>query len=141
MWETDEIAQLAHWVRVHGADAWCLVAKEMPGRTLEQCRSRWKNNAETKRASFSIADDLEILSRVAVPMSSWSRIAKDFEGTSGQGINLRWHTLMRRSTAPDGRSWSTLEAAAREDVLQQRGPPQGDTSSVSEKIEGCQTGP
>ena len=58
-WKTDEIAQLAHWVRVHGA-AWSFIANKMPGRTPEQCRQRWVTNAETKRASFSLADDLAI---------------------------------------------------------------------------------
>ena len=115
-WKTDEIAQLAHWVRVHGA-AWSFIANKMPGRTPEQCRQRWVTNAETKRASFSLADDLAILKRVAAPMSSWAAIAKDFDGTSGTHIRNRWLLLMRRSTAPDGSSWSTLEAAAREEVL------------------------
>jgi len=116
-WGIEEIAQLARWVGVYGADAWFSVANEMPGRTVDQCRKRWTKNAQTKRASFSVEDDLELLRRVAAPMSSWAAIAKDFVGTSGTDIHTRWVSLMRRSMAPDGSSWSTPEAAVREEVL------------------------
>ena len=116
-WGIEEIARLARWVGVYGADAWFSVANEMPGRTVDQCRKRWTKNAQTKRASFSVEDDLELLRRVAAPMSSWAAIAKDFVGTSGTDIHTRWVSLMRRSMAPDGSSWSTPEAAVREEVL------------------------
>jgi hypothetical protein len=42
-WEEDEDKKLRDAVRTHGGKDWVVIAAQVPGRTKEQCRRRWRD--------------------------------------------------------------------------------------------------
>jgi hypothetical protein len=91
-WSKEEEAQLRAAVEEHGME-WSKVAKMLPGRSQNSCRSRWyftTANA-SKRGHWSSKEDALLSEAVKMyPYGEWARVARRVPGRTDRQCRRRW---------------------------------------------------
>jgi len=97
-WTPKEDQELMYFYKKYGK-RWALLAKLMKTRNSKQIRDRYLNCLDDKlcKKSFTDADDQKITKLIYVFGSNWSRIAKEFEGRTGDNIKNRYYWSIRHS--------------------------------------------
>jgi hypothetical protein len=100
-----EDEQLRYLVSLYGASQWKNVAWGMNGRTVRQCRERWKYYLEPgiKREEWDEAEDKTLMQKYDEMGPKWAQIAQFFSGRTDIDLKNRFHKL-QRSGATSGRN-------------------------------------
>jgi myb proto-oncogene protein len=101
-WTEDEDGELKDAVNTHGGKDWAAIAALVPGRTKNQCRSRWQDvlDPSVDRANgrrFGWTEDEASKLEDAVQThggNNWSVIAAFVPGRSAKQCYNRWHRVL-----------------------------------------------
>jgi hypothetical protein len=101
-WTADEDKKLRDAVRRHGGKDWDRIATLVPGRTKNQCRSRWHdalvcNIDPTTARAGKLEDDEDRILKNAVPAQgrkNWKEIAALVPGRTQKQCSNRWHDAL-----------------------------------------------
>jgi hypothetical protein len=101
-WAEDEIIKLKAAVQTHGDKNWSAVAALVPGRTRNQCLSRWKNVLdpnvnEASGCTGKWSEDEDIKLKDAVEThggKDWYKIALLVPGRTQKHCSSRWHDVL-----------------------------------------------
>jgi hypothetical protein len=94
-WTREEDATLTELVRSLGAGRWAEIARQMEGRTDQQCMGRWRRHLDPaiRREEWSGEEDERLRALHAQYGTSWSRISKGLRGRTSQQCRARFHQL------------------------------------------------
>ncbi|KAJ1975320.1 hypothetical protein H4R35_003193 [Dimargaris xerosporica] len=104
VWSKAEDNALRSAVQKHG-HKWSLVAREIQGRTDDQCAKRWREFLDPRidRTNWTPEDDARLLKSVRDLGSQWQKIAQAyFPGRPGTHCRNRWRRLMRQKVGTKG---------------------------------------
>jgi hypothetical protein len=122
----DEDEVLRALVGRFGTNSWSEVADAIPGRTIRQCRDRWKHYlACDARGPWTPEEDDLLLEKIQIYGLKWSRIAELLTNRTDLDVKTRWHEILRGQK----RSISPPRSVKRERVP----PPQDATNPSSPK--------
>jgi hypothetical protein len=112
-WTPAEVSNLKEAVKKCGKD-WATVAKLVPGRTNEQCRSRWVailDVSNGKKGEWTPAEDAKLTKAVNKHGNNWVTVATLVPGRTNMQCRQHWvHTLDRTNTGKEGK-WTPAEDA------------------------------
>jgi hypothetical protein len=87
-------------------EGWQYVASQVKGRSARQCRERWCGYLAPgiRMEPWTEAEDRLLVARISQFGHQWTRIAKDFNGRSGNDTKNRWYSHLKEMTCrmPDG---------------------------------------
>jgi hypothetical protein len=85
-------------------ELWCDIAKCLPGRTIEQCRRRWRYYLapEVRSEPWTPEEDELLLQKVNAMGRRWSAMKPFFNGRSIVDIKDRWNHHVESKTIHDG---------------------------------------
>ena len=89
-WTKLEDALLVRLVELHG-NKWALIARNMPGRTDQQCMGRWRRHLDPtiRRDRWKPEEDLLLCALWKKYGNAWSQISKGMEGRTPQQCRTR----------------------------------------------------
>lgn len=89
--EKEDDLFIAH-VKEYGPNKWGLLAKQMTGRTVQQCCMRWKNylDPSLKKEAWTQEEDELLFKLQRTYGNCWRKIAALMTGRSGNAIRNRW---------------------------------------------------
>jgi hypothetical protein len=95
----DEDAQIRHFVDLHGARQWDLLAQALTDRNPRQIRDRWVHYLSplVSTKPFSLDEDRQLLRLCLQHGTQWSVLVKHFPGRTDINLKNRWNKLQRRS--------------------------------------------
>lgn len=108
VWTDEEDLLLATWQKKVG-NKWSEVAKQIPGKTGQQCAQRWRHrvNPNIKRDKWDEHED-ELLTRLVQEHGNhWATIARHVPGRTDQQCMGRWKRHLDPSIKRD--KWSVQE--------------------------------
>jgi hypothetical protein len=120
MWTGDDDNKLKDAVQTHGGKNWIAIAALVPGRTREQCHSRWHkildpriNPANRRTGEWSEDEDIKLKNAVEKHAGKdWAAIAALVPGRIGSQCYHRWQKVLdARVDRTPGRSgkWTSDE--------------------------------
>jgi len=85
---------------------WVLVAENIPGRTVKQCRERWFSNLNPNiiKGQWTEEEDVLLIEMQQAEGNCWARIARRLTGRTEHAVKTRHRSLMRarkRTWAPE----------------------------------------
>jgi len=91
VWTEEEDSLLAEWQKKVG-NKWSEVAKQIPGKTGQQCAQRWRHrvNPEIKRDKWDEDEDELLTALVQKYGNAWAEIARHVPGRTDQQCMGRW---------------------------------------------------
>jgi hypothetical protein len=106
-WTEDEDIKLKKAVQMHGGKNWAAIAAMVPGRTVNQCKSRWHNNLDPSVAPTGVrtctwTDDEDLKLKAAVQThggKNWNAIATMVPGRTHKQCYKRWYNVLDPSIA------------------------------------------
>jgi hypothetical protein len=101
---------LTHLVGVHGTHNWKAIAWHMNGRTVRQCRERFKYYLEPgiKRPVWTDDEDRLLMDRYATIGPKWAQIAAFFNGRTDIDLKNRYQRLQRAMKPSKKHGWGDL---------------------------------
>ena len=93
-WSKEEDTLLVQLVHQYG-NHWAQIARNVPGRTDQQCMGRWKRHLDPniKRANWSLNEDIVLCALYFRYHTQWSAIARGLDGRTPQQCRTRWQNL------------------------------------------------
>jgi hypothetical protein len=131
-WTADEDKKLKDAVLTHGGKDWAAVAALIPGRTRNQCSSRWHNGldssiGEATRRTGKWAEDEDSKLKDAVQRhgdKDWIAISTLVPGRTPRQCWNRWHVVLNPSIDRTNRrmgKWTADEVKKLKDAVQTNG--------------------
>jgi hypothetical protein len=100
-WTEDESIKLKDAVQTHGGKNWQRIAALFPGRTIDQCRNRWRDVRDPKidyTVQWTVVEDIKLKDGVqAHGGKNWAAIAALVQGRTKKQCNDRWRSLLNPS--------------------------------------------
>jgi hypothetical protein len=98
----DEDTRLADLVAQHGASSWKKIATHMNGRSVRQCRERWKYFLEPSinRGDWTLDEDNLLLSKYDEIGPKWAQISAFFRSRTDIDLKNRFHRIQRGKQTP-----------------------------------------
>jgi hypothetical protein len=104
-WTGDEDIKLKEAVRLHGGKGWIAIAALVPGRTREQCHTRWRNNlrcsidgATRRRGKWTEEEDIKLKDSVHTHAGKdWAAIGALVPGRTRYQCHTRWYNAFESS--------------------------------------------
>jgi hypothetical protein len=133
LWTTDEDLKLKTSVQIHGGKDWAAIAVMVPGRTKQQCYSRWFqvldpniDRANGRRTGkWTEDEDLRLKNSVqAHGGKSWGKFAALISGRTKKQCQNRWHNVLEHSislTAGRTCKWTEDEDPILKNAVQTHG--------------------
>jgi len=86
---------------------WALIAENIPGRSVKQCRERWCSNLDPniKKGNWSAEEDKVILQMQKREGNCWAKIARMLPGRTEHSVKTRFRSIQRAKK----REWSEEE--------------------------------
>lgn len=79
-----------------GTESWKLIASQIRGRTMRQCRDRWFNYlAPELNLPWTDTEDAILLREVRNLGCDWTQIARFFPNRANINCKNRWHVLLK----------------------------------------------
>jgi hypothetical protein len=96
-WTKEEDQMIIDLVNSSGRN-WALISKMMPTRNGKQIRDRFLNylDPHINKIKFTDDDDKKIIEYYKIYGTKWSKIAKFFEGRTGDMIKNRFYSCLKR---------------------------------------------
>jgi len=97
-WTPKEDKDLKYYFQKYGKK-WSLIAKIIKTRSSKQIRDRYLNCLDDKvsKKSFTDSEDRKILELIYIHGSNWAKIAKEFEGRTGDNIKNRFNWSIKHT--------------------------------------------
>lgn len=94
----DEDKRLKELIEEYGEDDWEIIAKNMKGRDIRQCKERWKFylSPDVNKNEWTEGDDKLLLELQGQFGNKWKLIANYFDGRNDLQIRNRFKLLWRR---------------------------------------------
>ncbi len=104
-WTKEEDAQLKNLVDQHGEN-WTKIAKEMSGRTDDQCRYQYKTlNSALKQGKWTEEEDNQLKEAIQrIGEGQWALIAQEFFDKTSEQCAYHWEILKPKSNKKHSRS-------------------------------------
>jgi hypothetical protein len=98
----DEDTRLAELVAQHGASSWKKIAMHMNGRSVRQCRERWKYFLEPtiNRGDWTLDEDNLLLAKYDEIGPKWAQISAFFRSRTDIDLKNRFHRIQRGKQIP-----------------------------------------
>lgn len=95
--EDDELRRL---VGIYGTKKWSMIAEQMPGRSVRQCRERWSHylSPQISNNEWTQEEDMKLLQFFKIIGSSWKKYVPFFNNRTDINIRNRWVVLMRKAS-------------------------------------------
>jgi hypothetical protein len=113
-------------VSTWGEGQWKEVAARMPGRSVRQCRERWKLYLDPSliHSEWTPAEDQLLLSQFDLCGARWAHIATYFPGRTDVDAKNRYQKIQRKHQKASKKSHKTLpQFPSVDDVLNRAHPP------------------
>jgi hypothetical protein len=93
----EEDTRLAELVAQHGSNSWKKIAMHMNGRSVRQCRERWKYFLEPSinRGDWTVDEDHLLLSKYDEVGPKWAQISAFFRSRTDIDLKNRFHRIQR----------------------------------------------
>lgn len=93
----NEDQQLKDLVKEYGDSDWALVAANMKGKTVRQCRERWLNNLSSSvvKSKWTEAEDNILKQKYMMYGPKWKKFEPFFKGRTSYNIRNRWNSLSK----------------------------------------------
>lgn len=93
----NEDEQLKNLVKEYGDSDWALVAANMEGKTVRQCRERWLNNLSSSvvKSKWSEAEDNILKQKYMIYGPKWKKFEAFFKGRTSYNIRNRWNSISK----------------------------------------------
>ncbi|GBG24395.1 Transcription factor MYB3R-3 [Hondaea fermentalgiana] len=113
---------------------WVLIAENIPGRSVKQCRERWCSNLDPSinKGSWTAQEDSILLSTQASQGNCWAHIARLLPGRTEHAVKTRFRSIQRARR----REWSKEEDATLIKQYQTHG---SQWALVAEPFQGSRT--
>ncbi|KAH7621518.1 hypothetical protein Ndes2526B_g03858 [Nannochloris sp. 'desiccata'] len=110
VWTANEDKLLAEWQSQFG-NKWAEVARQIPGKTGQQCAQRWRHrvNPDIRREKWGAEEDANLAALVQRHGNSWAIIARSMPGRTDQQCMGRWKRHLDPSIRREG--WTPQEDA------------------------------
>lgn len=110
----EEDSKLRELVRLYGTGDWNLIAEKMPGRTVRQCRERWRHylTPELAKVPFSAEEDALLARKFKELGNQWKLISGFFRGRTDIAIKNRWLLLNRHRMRSETNSVPSIDTPA-----------------------------
>lgn len=94
----EEDSKICHFVKIHGAKDWNIIAKNVPGRTGRQCRDRYQNYLFPGffNGQWAKEEDDLLYEKYRLYGNKWSKITQFFPNRSSNSIRNRMKYLKRK---------------------------------------------
>jgi hypothetical protein len=88
----DEDIELRRLVGIYGTSAWEAVARELPSRSVRQCRERWKHylSGDREKVPWSAEEDRLLFEKMQSTGPKWTRLAAFFPGRTDIEVKSHW---------------------------------------------------
>jgi hypothetical protein len=88
----DEDARLRSMVELYGTHAWNAIAGVMPGRSVRQCRERWKHylSSPAPNLPWTPDEDLTLAEKFATLGPRWTKLTRWLPGRTDIQIKAHW---------------------------------------------------
>ena len=98
--QPEEDEKLKQLVAQFGTNSWELIAKQMEGRNVRQCRERWNHYlcSETAKRPWTKEEDAMLIQKVEEYGTKWSKIISFFQDRTDIQAKTRWLRLTGRRT-------------------------------------------
>lgn len=95
----EEDEHLSNLVEKFGENNWNDIAVQMPGRTIRQCRERWRQylSPAITKVEWTRDQDFRLVETFIRLGPKWTQIAQDFPGSTPSSLKNRIKVLQRRS--------------------------------------------
>ena len=93
----DEDEMLRNVIDRFGEEDWNIIAKNMPGRNVRQCRERWCNylSPSLNKTKWKVSEDNLLMKKVSEIGKKWVQISKFFHNRTDQMLKNRYNVLIR----------------------------------------------
>jgi hypothetical protein len=90
--QPEEDHELRRLVAIHGTSAWEAVARDLPGRSVRQCRERWKHylSGERAKSPWTAEEDRLLFEKMQMLGPKWTRLATFFPGRTDIEVKAHW---------------------------------------------------
>lgn len=97
-----EDEHLTNLVEKYGDSDWSLIADNMNGRTIRQCRERWLNNLSSAVVKSKWTEDEDdILTQKYLQFGpKWKKLEQFFTGRTSYNIRNRWKSISKGQKHP-----------------------------------------
>jgi hypothetical protein len=131
-WTSVEDSKLKNAVQKHGDKNWNEITAQVPGRTNQQCRNRWRDvldpsigRASGRKGKWTSVEDSKLQDAVQTHGGKdWVAISALVPGRTRNQCAHRWHdALKQRIDQTNGRAgkWTAVEDNKLKDVVQKHG--------------------
>jgi hypothetical protein len=101
-------------VETFGTTSWAEVAGNVPGRSEDQCRDKWKymsrNAATTDSGAWTVEEKKKLVSMVdTFGTTSWANIAANVPGRNTIQCSRKWQNMSKKATATASGTWAVEE--------------------------------
>jgi hypothetical protein len=81
-----------------GTNDWALIAEQMPGKNVRQCKERWTNYLapDLNAAPWTHEEDIQLVQKYAEVGAKWVHIASFFPNRTDSMVKNRFNKLQRR---------------------------------------------
>ncbi|EAY87352.1 hypothetical protein OsI_08755 [Oryza sativa Indica Group] len=102
-WTAEEDERLRRLAKENLFRQWWKVAREMPGRSGDSCRARWRHHLarDVYHRPFTARDDEELVRLHRHTGGSWRKISRSVYGRTSAIMRDRWIQLRRSGLVPD----------------------------------------
>jgi S-ribosylhomocysteine lyase LuxS involved in autoinducer biosynthesis len=111
-WKPEEDGKLTEAVNKHGKDCWAVVATLVPGRTNQQCRTRWVHTLDpaNEKGKWTPEEDTKLAESVEKHGKKWTPIAAMVPGRTSRQCRQRWTLTLDPANVKKGQ-WTPEEDA------------------------------
>ena len=117
-WSIEEDEKLKNYIKRFGRN-WSLISKYMPSRSGKQIRDRYLNTLDPTllKDKFSSEEDKKIIDFYCKYGSSWSLIAKKFNGRTGDMIKNRFYSSLKKLVPTENNNQNEDEKKSNEESV------------------------
>jgi hypothetical protein len=123
-WKPEEDAKLTEAVKKYGTD-WVPVAALVPGRTNQQCRSRWTDKLDPAvgniAGKWTPGEDVKLAEAVKKHGKQWVAVAEMVFGRASHQCRLRWTRVLDPATRKSEGNWKGEEDAKLTEAVKKHG--------------------
>lgn len=121
-WSSKEDALLVRLVEMYG-NQWALIARNVPGRTDQQCMGRWRRHLDPliRRERWKTEEDVLLMAAWNRYQNQWAQISKVMCGRTPQQCRTRYQHITQNMTTWLDNNKQRIAAVDVEAVEQSRG--------------------